>query len=173
MKRRSLGLLSAIALSLLAASAPALAQQKTAKACRDEWRANKAAMQASGKTEKAYVAECTGKTAATQPTTPAAKPAPPAAANAPARTAPATAARPTPPRTTGRAPAGTAAAEFASEAQAKSRCPGDTVVWVNRDSKVYHFSGYKSYGTTKNGAYMCERDTASSGFHAAKNEKHP
>ncbi len=173
MKRRSLGLLSAIALSLLAVSAPALAQQKTAKACRDEWRANKPAMQASGKTEKAYVAECTGKTAATQPTTSAARPAPPAAANVPARTAPATAARPTPPRTTGRAPAGTAAAEFASEAQAKSRCPGDTVVWVNRDSKVYHFSGYKSYGTTKNGAYMCERDTASSGFHAAKNEKHP
>jgi hypothetical protein len=46
-------------------------------------------------------------------------------------------------------------------------------VWVNVDSKVYHFAGNKNYGTTKSGAYMCEKDTASAGFRAAKNEKHP
>src|SRR4029450_86129 len=40
------------------AAAPATAGQKTAKACRDEWRANKADNQAKGITEKAYVTQC-------------------------------------------------------------------------------------------------------------------
>jgi hypothetical protein len=37
-------------------SLPAVAQQKTVKACQTEWRANKDANQAKGITEKAYVA---------------------------------------------------------------------------------------------------------------------
>ncbi|MGA9439250.1 MAG: hypothetical protein WBV76_13760, partial [Pseudolabrys sp.] len=41
-----------------AAPAPAATGQKTAKACRDEWRANKDANQAKGVTEKAYVTQC-------------------------------------------------------------------------------------------------------------------
>ena len=69
------------------------------------------------------------------------------------------------------APAG--AGEFATEAQAKSHCPGDTVVWANLSSKIYHFSGNRDYGNTKKGAYMCEGDTAAAGFRAAKNEKRP
>jgi hypothetical protein len=69
------------------------------------------------------------------------------------------------------APAG--AGEFATEAEAKARCPRDTVVWVNLDSKIYHFAGYKNYGNTKTGAYMCERDTSAAGFRASKREKHP
>jgi hypothetical protein len=36
----------------------AVAQQKTAKACLDEWRANKAANQANGVTQRAYLAQC-------------------------------------------------------------------------------------------------------------------
>ena len=43
------------------------AQQKTAKACETEWRSNKAAIQGSGKTKKAFIVECrsgTGQTAA-------------------------------------------------------------------------------------------------------------
>ena len=57
--------------ALLALSSSAFAQTKTIKACQDEWRANRTAMQAAGKTEKAYVVECrAGKTA--QPTTPSA-----------------------------------------------------------------------------------------------------
>ena len=62
-------LATATLVSLALASAPALA--KTAKDCRKEWQADKTAMQAAGKTEKAYVAECSGK-----PTAAAAKPAP-------------------------------------------------------------------------------------------------
>ena len=49
-----------------AAAAPA-ATEKTAKACRDEWRANKADNQAKGITEKAYVTQCRAGTAAAQP----------------------------------------------------------------------------------------------------------
>jgi len=63
--------------------------------------------------------------------------------------------------------------EFSTEAQAAGHCPSDAVVWVNLTSKIYHFSGTKDYGTTKHGAYMCERDTAASGMRAAKNETHP
>src|SRR6478672_9197251 len=39
-------------------SFPALAQQKTVKACQEEWRANKDANQTKGITEKAYVTQC-------------------------------------------------------------------------------------------------------------------
>jgi hypothetical protein len=52
-------LATAIVLSLALAPAPASA--KTAKECKKEWQADKAAMQAAGKTEKAYVAECSPK----------------------------------------------------------------------------------------------------------------
>jgi len=163
-----------------------VAGQKTAKACRAEWQANKAANQAAGVTEKAYVDECRGGAAPSQPTAaPAAPPAPaPAptaapAAPAPAPTAAAPPARPVPPPASTARPApsapGTPAAanEFATEAQAKARFPSDTVVWVTLKSGIYHFAGTRFYGTTKNGAYMCEGDTAAAGMRAAKNETHP
>src|SRR5690242_9849635 len=51
----------------------------------------------------------------------------------------ATAVRPAPSTPTG--PVG--ANQFSTEAQAKARCPSDTVVWANLKSKVYHFSGTK------------------------------
>ena len=152
----------------------ALAQQKTAKQCTQEWRANKAENQAKGITEKAYVAQCRAGTAAAQPsTTPAAQPSAPAAQSnpaAPPAAAPKRAATPSR-ETTAAAPAG--ANQFTSEAQAKSRCPSDTVVWVNEHSKIYHFSGHKDYGNTKSGAYMCEKDATAAGDRAARNEKHP
>src|SRR6476469_8706318 len=48
-------------------SFPALAQQKTVKACQEEWRANKDANQAKGITEKAYVTQCRAGGVAAQP----------------------------------------------------------------------------------------------------------
>jgi hypothetical protein len=41
-------------------------------------------------------------------------------------------------------------------------------VWVNSTSKVYHGIGSRSYGKTKTGAYMCEKESAAAGFRAAK-----
>src|SRR5260370_757860 len=120
----------------------ALAQQKTVKACQEEWRANKAANQANGVTEKAYVAQCRGGAAPAQ-TTAAPAPAPKAAPASPAP-APTAAAPPKPASspTSAATPASTSSAnpaganEFSTEAQAKARCPGDTVVWVNLTSKI-------------------------------------
>jgi hypothetical protein len=156
---------------LWAASFPALAQQKTEKACKSEWQANKADNQAKGITEKAYVDQCRSGAATTPAATPAAaKPAPTAPAPKPT-SAPPTAPAVKPAPTAATTPTG--ANEFSSEAQAKARCPTDTVVWANLKSKIYHFVGHKDYGNTKEGAYMCEKDATGQGIRAAKNEKHP
>ena len=154
---------------------PAATGQKTVKACTDEWRANKDANQAKGVTLKAYVADCrAGKATTAQPTLFPTQPqqrttaAPPPAAQPPQQ-APRTTTGAAPPAAT----APTGANQYASEGQAKFRCVGGTVVWANLDSKIYHFSGNKTYGQTKAGAYMCERDAQGQGMRAAKNEKHP
>jgi hypothetical protein len=187
MRRQIAAVMCSAVLGFTTLSSHAMAQQKTVKACQAEWRANRAANQANGVTEKAYVAECRGGGAPTQPTAapaapPVAAPAPTAAPAAPAPTPTAAAppaARPVPPPTTTARPApstpGTPAGanQFSTEAQAKARCPSDTVVWVTLKSGVYHFAGTRYYGTTKNGAYMCEADTATAGMRAAKNETHP
>jgi len=160
-----------------AAPGAAAADQKSAKACQEEWRGNKAAYQAGGITEKAYVDKCrAGETVAIPAIPPAA---PPAAtpASAPAGTPAATpAAKPAPaakPSPAAATTAATGANEFPQEALAKAHCPTDTVVWANLKSKIYHFGGTKSYGTTEEGAYMCEKDALGQGVRAAKNEKHP
>jgi len=162
------------------APTPSTGGQKTAKACTEEWRADKANNQAKGITERAYVAACRNGTTPT-PTAaapaPAPTPAPTAATPAPAPAAP-TVARtaPSPAAPAPRAPsAGTPAGsgQFATEAEAKNHCPSDTVVWANLNSKIYHFSGTHNYGNTKSGAYMCESETSAAGVRAAKNEAHP
>jgi hypothetical protein len=149
------------------ASAAAGGQQKTVKACEAEWRANKAANQAKGIPDKAYVEKC--RSGASAATTTAAPVAPSAAKE---KTAPATTAARTaqPGPSTGK-PAG--ANQYVAEGQAKSHCPRDTVVWANLDSKIFHFAGHGDYGHTKSGAYMCEKDATGQGMRAAKNEKHP
>jgi hypothetical protein len=147
------------------------------KACQDEWRANKAGNQAKGITEKAYVEQCRAGAApaaspAASPETTPAKPAsapaaPPNAPAAPAAPAPARSAKQSP------APTPTGSGQFTTEALARGHCPADTVVWANLQSKIYHFASYKNYGTTKNGAYMCEMDANKQGFRASKTEKPP
>ena len=147
-------------------------------------------MQARGVTEKAYVEQC--KAGGTMPSATAPEPKPtPAAPPPPSRPAPtATQAAPAPRKAgphhdcgtrsrTGQQPsapkdsATLEAGQFADEASAKARCPSDTVVWVNLPSKVYHFAGTKSYGTTKRGAYMCEKEAIVAEDRASKTEKHP
>ena len=69
MTRRIAVVVGLAALGFITASSHVVAQQKTAAACRDEWRANKAANQTAGITEKAYVAQCRGGAAPAQTTT--------------------------------------------------------------------------------------------------------
>jgi hypothetical protein len=165
------------AIGVTALSSPTYAQQKTVKACEDEWRANRVENQKAKITEKAYVEKCRVESAAAAPpNTAPATPPPPAATKAtqpkeptPAPTA--TKAPQTPPPVATTAPTG--ANQFPTEAAAKAHCPTDTVVWLNTASKVFHFASSKTYGKTKAGAYMCEKDSLTSGNRAAKNEKQP
>jgi hypothetical protein len=120
--------------TVLAWSPAVLAQQKTVKQCRAEWTANKAAIAASGKTQRVFVAECRGVPLV-------------------ARSTPA---------------AGLGQGQYASEADAKTACSSDAVVWVNLRSGAFHEAGSRSYGATKVGAYMCEKESLTAGFHAAK-----
>jgi hypothetical protein len=155
-----------------AAAPQAAAKKKTVKVCQEQWRANKAANQTNGITEKAYVEQCRSDGAAAQapasPTPSAQAPAPnPPAQSAPSSSIPKTAPAPAAPT------APSAPHQFSTETQAKGYCPSDTVVWVNLDSKIYHYAGHKTYGHTKIGAYMCESDTAAQGMRASKNEKRP
>src|SRR6202166_3503653 len=85
MRRQIAAALCSAVLGFIASASPAIAQQKTAKECREEWRANKAANQANGVTEKAYLAQCRGGAAPAQTT--AAPPPPPAPAPAPTEAA--------------------------------------------------------------------------------------
>jgi hypothetical protein len=149
------------------AASLALTQQKTVEACQAEWRANKAVFQPKGITEKEYVDECRDFTAA--PTAPAAPKS--ASRQATHAVAPGPAPAGKPARTTTPTPG--EGNQFPTEAQAKARCRLDTVVWANLSTKMYHFSGYKDYGNTKNGTHMCEKDATRQGFRAVKTEKHP
>lgn len=135
---------------------------RTARECRAEYKANKADNDAKGITEKQFVAQCrTGGAVAT----PVPSPAP-----APTPVRPTSAARTTPPAAS---TAPTGVGQYRTDAEAKGRCASDTVVWVNLKSKIYHFAGTKNYGTTKSGAYMCEKDAMGQGNRASKTERHP
>ena len=178
--------------STIAAAAPAeqpkaaaATKSKTVKACAADWMANKASLQASGKTRKDFITECRAGTSSTasaapvQPVQPEQKPAE-AAAPQPSQPEQKSAAAPAPQQAPAERPksqmttapaAPLATGKFASEAEAKAHCPTDTIVWANTRSKVYHYASSRRYGHTKVGAYMCERETASAGIRAPKREK--
>ena len=143
MKRTFTTVVCAAFVGVVILSQSAVAQQKTAKQCNDEWTADKAAIQASGKTKRVFVAECRGVAVA------------------------ATAPKSSPRGTSGEALAG----QFTTEAEAKASCPSDAVVWINPKSRIYHAGGSRSYGTTRQGAYMCEQASLAAGFRAPKTAK--
>src|SRR5262249_4490272 len=109
------------------------AEPKTARQCNDDWSANKASIQASGKTKRVFMAECRGVALAA-----------PASAAAPAEKG-----------------------QNATEAEAKTSCPSDVVVWVNSIS-IYHATGSRSYGRAGSGAYRCKKESGAAGSRAPK-----
>jgi len=157
----------AAALGLATAGASA---QSVMKQCGDEWKAAKANNATNGQTWPEFLKSCRAQKASAPAAAPAAAPAPaPAAAPAPAPApAPVQAALPKPAPSMHPAARATGAGEFTNEAEAKARCPSDTVVWVNTKSHIYHLAGTRSYGTTKQGAYMCEADANAAGNRASK-----
>ena len=192
MFKRTITLIPAITVAAFLAVPHASAQAvKTAAVCNAEYKTDKGALKAAKETKKAFLAACRALppgmptpigTAAAQPapsaTTPPVAPASqPTRASAPVNTA-------TPSRRADRAaspgesacgngyahlPASHTAAQFCDEAQAKARCPGQPVVWVNTASKVFHVAGSNTYGHTKVGAYMCEADATAEGDKASRN----
>jgi len=147
------------------AQSPQAAQQQKMKECN----ANATSQKLKGNARKDFMSSCLSGNAAAS--TPAATPAAPASTTA-ATPAAAPPQRPAP-TTSGLAPStgNLGPGQYVSEAQAKSTCGTDTVVWVNTDSHIYHFRNKADYGKTKQGAYMCERDAIAGGSRAAKNEK--
>jgi len=145
------------------ASTGAVQAQSVMKQCGEEWKAAKANNTTNGMTWQEFLKQCrTQKESSAAPAAPAPAPAAapaPAPAPAPAQTyqpKPATVAR------------STGAGQFSTAAEAQARCPSDKVVWVNTKSHIYHYAGTRSYGTTKQGAYMCEADAAAAGDRASK-----
>jgi hypothetical protein len=58
MAKYLVGVAGSVLIGVTSLSFPALAQQQTLQTCREEWKANKAALRANGMTQKAYVADC-------------------------------------------------------------------------------------------------------------------
>jgi len=46
--------------------------------------------------------------------------------------------------------------------------PSKGMVWVNKDTKIYHREGDRWYGRTKDGQYMKEEDAIKSGYRISK-----
>ncbi|HXU21604.1 MAG TPA: hypothetical protein VN788_13555 [Verrucomicrobiae bacterium] len=64
-----------------------------------------------------------------------------------------------------------AIALFPNEVAAMRHCPGDTIVWLNTPTRIYHFKGERWYGHTKRGAYVCEKEAEQAGDRASENRQ--
>jgi hypothetical protein len=69
---------------------------------------------------------------------------------------------------TGKTASAAATAKTAMAAGAPVPGGGPGMVWVNTETKVFHYQGDKYYGTTKHGKYMTEADAKAAGYHASK-----
>jgi hypothetical protein len=152
----------------LASTGPVQAQS-VMKQCGDDWKAAKENNTTNGMKWPEFLKQCrVQKEGAAAPA--AAPVAAPAAAPAPIAPAPVQTYAPKPKPMQAALPTG--AGQFASEAEARGRCGSGAVVWVNTKGKshTYHYSGSRWYGTTKQGAYMCEADAGAAGYHASKSK---
>jgi len=159
-----LALAAMVAAAAMGFTADASQAQNIMRQCGDEWKAAKANNATNGQTWKEFLKDCRTRHAAAAPEAAPAPAAAPAAAPAPAAPAPAPTQAAVPKPTA----APTGAGQFGTAAEAKARCPADTVVWVNTNSRVYHHEGDRSYGRTKKGAYMCEADAKAAGDRASR-----
>jgi len=147
----------AIALLLCTASNSAAAQsssQQRMQACAQEWNGLKAANRTAGRNYRDFERECLARSAAGNP--------PSTVGVAPSQETPSVRPRSGNP---------VVSEGSSTVAEAQRQCPSDTVVWVNSSTKVYHFSGSRLFGHTKQGSYMCRGESDRAGFRAAKNER--
>jgi hypothetical protein len=57
---------------------------------------------------------------------------------------------------------------YRTEADAKSHCGSDEVLWANTSSHALHDPGTKYYGKTKHGGYVCKDMAVNAGYHETK-----
>lgn len=163
--------LAAILVATAFAGSSAVNAESVMSVCAGQWKQAQAAGTTGGETWPQFLAQCKIRQSSTaQPSSATLAPAPaPSPAPAPAQSgSPFPWWQPAAPAQTA-APAPTGAGQFASEAEARYRCPTDKVVWVNTRSRVYHYQGTHNYGHTKEGAYMCEADARAAGDRPARN----
>lgn len=55
------------------------------------------------------------------------------------------------------------AGKFQTEAQAKTRCPTDVVVWLNLATRLYYPKGHLWYATSKGGVFVCRKEADEEG----------
>jgi hypothetical protein len=55
------------------------------------------------------------------------------------------------------------AGKFQTEAQAKTRCPTDVVVWLNLATRLYYPKGHLWYATSKGGVFVCRKEAEEEG----------
>ena len=60
------------------------------------------------------------------------------------------------------------APESATGATEARQAPARGMVWVNTETKVFHYEGDRWYGKTKEGKFMTEQDAIRAGYRAAK-----
>lgn len=58
--------------------------------------------------------------------------------------------------------------QFKTEQDAQHHCPGDTVVWLNTWSGIWHYKGAKYWMNTKFGAFVCEKEARDKGMRASR-----
>lgn len=68
---------------------------------------------------------------------------------------------------------GSSASKAEPEETAFQAPPSKGMVWVNLESKIYHYEGDRWYGKTKNGKYMSENEAIKAGFRASKTGPKP
>ena len=58
--------------------------------------------------------------------------------------------------------------QFKAEQTAQKHCPGDTVVWLNTYSGIWHYKGAKYWMNTKYGAFVCADEAGRLGMRASR-----
>ncbi len=143
-------------LAIIGLFLPVVAQHKPARprtveqTCVAQWRADQAANRGKRITQKAYMAQCQNAAVTAQ-----------AAASSSSSSGAATTGAAGPPTAAG-------ARQFASAAEARSRCGTEAIVWASMRSKIYYPNGHRHGRSARRGAYMCEKDAQAEGLHAAK-----
>lgn len=92
----------------------------------------------------------------------------PAHPQASTSTAPAASAKAAP-KAASTAPSASSTSSTGTETEVAPRtAPAAGMVWVNTDSKIYHYEGDRWYGKTKEGKFMTEDDAIKAGYRASK-----